>query len=81
MHFALSGVISSGLLSALVFGGEACTKHFILRLLLYVETGVPWNYPQFLDYAAERILLHKTGGGYIYIHDLLLEHFATLSKV
>lgn len=80
LHFVLSGVISSTLLSALVFGGEACTKHWILRLLLHVEEGVPWNYPQFLDYTAERILLYKTGGGYIFIHDLLLEHFAMRSE-
>lgn len=77
LHFVLSGVISSGLLSALVFGGEACTKHFILRLLLRLETGIPWNYPRFLDYAAEHILLNKVGGQYMFIHSLLLEHFAT----
>jgi hypothetical protein len=33
---------------------------------------MPWNYPRFLDYAAERILLRKVEGGYIFIHRLLL---------
>src|SRR5258708_1875641 len=28
------------------------------------------------NYAAERILLRKVGGGYIFIHRLLLEYFA-----
>jgi hypothetical protein len=34
--------------------------------------------PRFLDYAAERILLRKVGGGYIFVHRLLLEYFALL---
>ncbi len=39
---------------------------------------MPWNYARFLDYAAERILLRKVGGGYIFIHRLLMEYFASL---
>jgi len=35
-----------------------------------------WDYAKFLDYAAERILLRKVGGGYIFIHRMLLEYFA-----
>ena len=33
-----------------------------------------------LDYAADRIFLQKVGGGYIFIHRLLLEHFAALER-
>lgn len=44
---------------------------------MLVRSGsIPWNYVKFLDYAAERILLRKVGGGYIFIHRMLLEHFA-----
>ncbi|MDJ0592593.1 MAG: hypothetical protein QNJ72_21810 [Pleurocapsa sp. MO_226.B13] len=39
---------------------------------------MPWNYARFLDYAAERIFLRKVGGGYIFIHRMLLEHFARM---
>jgi DNA-binding XRE family transcriptional regulator/Cdc6-like AAA superfamily ATPase len=59
-------------------GGTACTLHTILRLLLWLEGYIPWNYPRFLNYAAERILLYKVGGYYTFIHGLLQEHFATL---
>jgi len=41
---------------------------------------MPWNYPRFLDSAAERILLRKVGGGYIFVHRLLLEYFASLDS-
>jgi hypothetical protein len=67
-----------GLLGGLLTGGLAFFEHFILRLLLWRTRAIPWDYPHFLDYAAERILLLKVGGGYIFIHRLLLEHFASL---
>jgi hypothetical protein len=37
---------------------------------------MPWGLVRFLDYAAERVLLRKVGGGYIFVHRLLLEYFA-----
>ena len=52
-------------------------KHLILRLLLWRSGCIPWNYARFLDYANERIFLRKVGGGYIFVHRVLLEHFAT----
>ncbi|NEP17437.1 MAG: serine/threonine protein kinase [Leptolyngbya sp. SIO4C1] len=58
-------------------GGEAVIKHGILRLILFFSGQIPWNYARFLDYAAERIFLQKVGGGYIFVHRLLLEYFAT----
>src|SRR5260221_1721178 len=33
----------------------------------------PGDYPRFLDYAADRVLLRKAGGGYIFIHPLLID--------
>jgi serine/threonine protein kinase len=59
-------------------GGEACAKHLILRVILWCNGYTPWNYAKFLDYATERIFLQKVGGGYIFIHRLLLEHFAQM---
>ncbi|NET43148.1 AAA-like domain-containing protein [Okeania sp. SIO2B3] len=61
-----------------VGGGEACVKHFILRIILYINNYIPWNYARFLDYATQLIFLQKVGGGYIFIHRLLLEHFARM---
>ncbi|MGB3786733.1 MAG: protein kinase [Phormidesmis sp.] len=57
-------------------GGEACVKHGVLRLVLFCQGRIPWNYSRFLDYATERIFLQKVGGGYIFVHRLLLEHFS-----
>jgi MFS family permease len=67
-----------GLAAGLYCGGAAYMQHFVLRFLLWCTRRVPFSYPRFLDYAAERILLRKVGGGYIFIHRLLLEYFASL---
>ncbi|HZR40605.1 MAG TPA: NACHT domain-containing protein, partial [Ktedonobacteraceae bacterium] len=67
-----------GLITGLRNGGIACIQHVALRWLLHATDALPWNYARFLDYAAERVLLRKVGGGYIFIHRLLLEYFASL---
>jgi hypothetical protein len=60
----------------LLYGGRTCVQHLVLRAQLWRAGLIPWNYPQFLDYASERILLRRVGGGYIFVHRLLLEYFA-----
>jgi eukaryotic-like serine/threonine-protein kinase len=70
--------VGTSIISGLLRGGDACIKHVVLRLELRATKRIPWHYPRFLDYAAERILLHKVGGGYRFTHRLLLEYFATL---
>ena len=61
-------------------GGEALIKHVLLRLILTCSGVTPWNYSRFLDYATASIFLQKVGGGYLFIHRLLLEHFASLEN-
>jgi DNA polymerase III delta prime subunit len=65
-----------GLVGFLEIGGRACFQHLVLRLLLWRNGFAPLGYVRFLDYAAERIFLRKVGGGYIFVHRLLMEHFA-----
>ena len=68
-----------GVVVGLHKGGFAAIQHLLLRLLLWRAGSIPWDYPRFLDYAASRILLRKVGGGYIFVHRLLLEYFASLN--
>ena len=58
--------------------GSACLRHFSLRWMLYRMGYIPWSYARFLNYATERLFLQKVGGGYIFIHRMLLEHFAQM---
>ncbi|MEB3180286.1 MAG: CHAT domain-containing protein [Nostocaceae cyanobacterium] len=75
--------LAVGILAALAGGqrsGFTLIQHLTLRVILWWKHDIPWNYARFLDYAAERILLKKVGGGYIFIHRLLLEHLASIPK-
>ena len=81
-------MLGLGLLSGLgglgiggVAGGQACLHHFSLRLALWHNNFAPLNYIRFLDYAAARIFLRKVGGGYVFVHRLLLEYFAARYQI
>jgi hypothetical protein len=56
--------------------GVVCIQHLVLRVILWLKGNISWNYARFLNYASDRIFLQKVGGGYIFVHRMLLEHFA-----
>jgi hypothetical protein len=58
------------------FGGYAYQQHRELRRHLEQAGVIPHDYVQFLDFAAEHALLQRIGGGYRFIHALLLDYFA-----
>jgi hypothetical protein len=66
---------------ALWYGGLDIINHFILRLLLVIQGHTPSHYDRFLNYVVDRILLQRVGGGYRFIHRLLLDHFAKIDDV
>lgn len=70
--------LAISLISGLRFGGFAVMQHFILRIIGYRSQYLPRLYTNFLDTATERIFLQQVGGGYIFIHRLLLEYFESL---
>lgn len=77
----LSGLfvgLAGGYIGFLPFGGLAVLKHLVLRIIMWQNRFAPLNYHEFLEYSVERIFMYKVGGGYIYIHRLLQDHFASL---
>ena len=75
---AMAFGVSAGIIASVFFGGMACCQHCLLRLLLIYNRNIPRHYVEFLDYSVERIFLRKIGGGYIFVHKLILEYFAEL---
>lgn len=69
-----------GLGFGLTFGGLAYIQHLVLHLVIYSQGLIPWNYVKFLDWASEKLFLQKVGGGYIFIHRSLMEHFAEMEN-
>jgi hypothetical protein len=80
LSFGLLFALSGALVSGLHFGGCACLRHFALRLILWHNNLATLNYVRFLDYAASRIFLYKVGGGYVFVHRMLLEYFAVMAQ-
>lgn len=82
LSYALSAVwlfaLGGSLFGWSVSGGWAVLRHFVLRGLLHKRQIFPWQVQSFLNDAAARILLQRVGGGYSFIHRLLLEYFANL---
>lgn len=80
MNMIKLNIISLVLPVVLFAGGAPCIQHFTLRLIFSAQGYLPWKIVRFLNYAVERIFLRKVGGGYIFIHRMLMEYFASLSE-
>jgi hypothetical protein len=76
-EFIRLGIAISMTINLVSHGSYACIHHIGLRITLYLNRHIPWNYAKFLDYCTQLILLRRIGGGYIFVHRLLLEHIAT----
>jgi len=56
-------------------GGSAYLRHWVLRGLLAQARLAPWDYVAFLEHAARMNLMRHRGGGYEFVHRLVMEHF------
>jgi len=80
LAFGLFIGLPIGLTAGLAVGGCACIQHGMLRFILYRSGHIPRDLAHFLDSATDCVFLRKVGGGYIFVHRLLLEHFAALES-
>lgn len=71
----LFGCLGGGVWAGVVLGGRTCLQHFSLRITLWRQGVIPWNYERFLDYASERKILQKTGGRYRFLHSFFENYF------
>ncbi|NET41133.1 NACHT domain-containing NTPase [Okeania sp. SIO2B3] len=72
--------LTLGFITGLSTGGLPCIQHFSLRLILWQNGLIPWNYARFLKYAAQRKLIQQVGGRYRFIHDSLRKHFVSYTR-
>jgi NACHT domain len=70
----------SGLLTKLVVGPFTVMQHITLRFWLWQTGTFPWQAQRFLDDAVARTFLQRVGGGYSFIHRMLLDYFADLDS-
>ncbi len=75
----LYGVVTF-LIFRLWYGHLDTIEHNTIRRIIARRGHAPLNYARFLDYAAEELnFLQKVGGGYVFVHRYLLEHFAEIA--
>ena len=75
----VAGLIA-GLIDGLSVGLGAGARHYILRFWLSRSSIFPWRATLFLEDATARMILRRVGGGYSFVHRLLLDYFADGSK-
>jgi len=68
----------SGLSGGFIIGGYSVIRHYFLRFTLARNNLLPWRLVPFLDHCVDLIFLRRVGGGYIFVHRLLMEHFAEM---
>lgn len=61
-----------------VFGGFAVINHYVLRFLFSYFNFMRFDAVPFLNHCVDLIFLRRVGGGYIFVHRLLMEHFAEM---
>jgi DNA polymerase III delta prime subunit len=78
MYGLIEGLIAGMFYGLFLYGGYAIIQHYTLRLILSINKLLPWKLVPFLDYCTDLIFLRRVGGGYIFVHRLLMEHFAAM---
>jgi hypothetical protein len=73
--------LTFGFISGFLLGYNAVIQHYTLRLTLTHYNLLPWRLVPFLDHCVDLIFLRRVGGGYIFIHRLLMEHFAEMYEI
>lgn len=75
--FSLGIGLSTFVCIGLILGGFDYLKHAVLKSILAVTKQIPWRLNLFLEYVCELSFMKRVGGGYLFLHRLLQEHFAT----
>lgn len=71
-----------GLLLGIASGGGAAIQHWTLRLLLWRHGLAPLRYARWLtDGVRLRLLYWGVGGGHMFIHRVVQDHFAAARSV
>jgi hypothetical protein len=72
-------MLKTGLMMGAMSGltaGIACLQHFVLRIMLWYNGSIPWNYARFLNHVSQRQLMQHRGGRYRFTHNLLRHYLA-----
>jgi len=69
-----------GLFRGLFTGPLILIENLFVRFFLWKSHTLPWRLETALNEAATRLLMHKSGNQYLFIHRFLLDYFAALDE-
>ncbi|MBW4517941.1 MAG: hypothetical protein KME11_22295 [Timaviella obliquedivisa GSE-PSE-MK23-08B] len=72
-------LLKTGLMMGSISGlivGISCLQHFILRVMLWYNGSIPWNYDRFLKHVTQQMLMQRLDGRYRFTNSLLRNHLA-----
>lgn len=69
-----------GLCFSMKRGGRFVLRHFSVRMVLWLSKQGPLNYVRFLEHGEKLLILRRVGGGYVFVHRMLLEFVAQLDE-
>lgn len=78
VYYGMIATLIIGLFAGLLYGGDTVIQHYTLHLVIARNNLLPWRLVAFLDHCVDLIFLRRVGGGYIFVHRLLMEHFAAM---
>jgi hypothetical protein len=67
-----------GFTAVLSFGGAGLIQRAALRLVLVIQHRLPWRLAPLADQAENLVFLRRVGAGYIFIHRVVQDYFASL---
>lgn len=79
LYIIIAIIIAHGIFYVFRFGGSAFLMHFLLRFFLLFQPNFPTRIVHFLDRCTELTLLQRVGGGYLFVHRLIMEYLAALT--
>ena len=71
-------VLGYGPAGCIWFGGFELLRHCVVRLVLAVTHRFPFASVRLLNDAVGLAFVRRAGSGYVFMHRMLLEHFAGL---
>lgn len=75
LKYGFFAALTTGAVAWLWYGGMALTQYAVLRSMLSLQ-GAKYFKTAYLEAAADRALLHRLGGGYLFVHPMLRSSLA-----
>ena len=81
LSYGLGATCIAALLGGLFYGGYAALSHLVLRSVLWHHGVMPLELRPLPRLLRRADLPAQVGGGYIFIHRMLMEYFASLDTI